>query len=147
MNTVKTTLIVIATIVGAYLLFDFVSGVYFAVQDKKHQQEAFHADLNLDSKIQELAKPLIGKKVKINSWDNATYKFLDVPVWRIYKQSTAGTLSNGDYVTLLDIDVDSNEGKNAKIRTKNGLVGYITYWYIDEFEEAKKIDPLLNTEK
>jgi hypothetical protein len=146
MKTVKATLIVIATIIGAYFLFDLVTGIFFAYQDSKAESESFTMGLELDSKIEELAKSYAGKKVNINSWDNSTNEYLEVPVWQIYKYNKVGSLRNGDKVTLLEVDINDSKGKKAKIRMKDGFEGYITYWYIDEFEEAKKLDPLLITE-
>lgn len=146
MKTVKTTLIVIATLVAVYLLFDFVTGVSSHYESSSRESAAMEAGLDLDDKIEELASKYKGKTVTINAWDKASGEYLEVPIWQIYKKNKVGSLMHGDKVTLLDVNIYSSDGKSAKIETADGSTGHITYWYISEFEEATAIDPVLNME-
>ncbi|MBF9252444.1 SH3 domain-containing protein [Pontibacter sp. 172403-2] len=144
MKTVKTTLIVVGTLVAVYFAFDFITGVYFYYQDSVAESEALESGLNLNSVLTDLGETYKGKTVTINSWDPASMEYLEVPLWQIYKYNKVGTLLNGDKVILLNVELYDSKGRCAKVRTADGYEGYITYWYIKEFSKAADIDPLLN---
>ena len=78
----------------------------------------------------------LGRKLTIDGYDPAVGDIIDpINLWENYDTRTyAGKLRHGEIVTLI-----RREGDGVFIQKKSGLRGWVTYFFIREFnEEAKK---------
>lgn len=76
------------------------------------------------------------RKLTIDGYDPAVGDIIDpINLWENYDTRTyAGKLRHGEIVTLI-----RREGDGVFIQKKSGLKGWVTYFFIKEFnEEAKK---------
>ena len=84
------------------------------------------------------------RKGIINAYDEASKGIIDpLNVWEKKEQSSLGKVVakvyHNEEVTLL-----RREGNRVYIETKGKVKGWITYWFIKEFQAEAKKDPLLN---
>lgn len=78
----------------------------------------------------------LGRKLTIDGYDPAVGDIIDpINLWENYDTRTyAGKLRHGEIVTLI-----RREGDRVFIQKKSGSRGWVTYFFIKEFnEEAKK---------
>ena len=130
MKTVKTTLIVVATLAAVYLIYDLITGASFHYQDASAESKAISDRLDRHMVWEGLAEQYKGEVVTISSRDYA-----EVPFWQIYRRNKVGSLQHGDTVTLLGIDLYHSEGYNAKVRRPDGFEGYVDLASIEELNE------------
>lgn len=84
------------------------------------------------------------RKGTINAYDEASKGLIDpLNVWEKKEQSSLGKVVakvyHNEEVTML-----KREGSRVYIETKGKVKGWITYWFIKEFQAEAKKDPLLN---
>ncbi len=122
-------------IVGFLLIIGFSSC-------KRSTQQQTHRDYDerLIQSLQTLEQKYADKKVRINTWDKKADAYLDIQVLNKDQQPTE-TLTIGDSVKFIGIDLESPAGIQAKIKLKNNDIGYIPYSKVEEFEPATHIDP------
>ncbi len=96
-------------------------------------------DAKLVKALQNLEHRYAGKKVRINTWDQKADAYLDLDVLDEDNQPTQ-TLTIGDSVQFVSLDLSQPDGIRAKIKAFNSN-GYIPYWKIEEFEPAISLDP------
>lgn len=105
------------------------------------------AENNYDEKLVKTLKRLenkyVDKKVRINTWDNKAGAYQDVQVLNEDNEKIS-TLTIGDSVKFIGIDLSQPDGIRAEIKLENNSRGYIPYWEVEEFEPALRIDPDLN---
>lgn len=104
------------------------------------QQSQPEYDENLVRSLQTLKQKYEDKKVRINTWDKKNKAYLDIQVLNEDHQAV-GTLTIGDSVKFVTIDMNRPEGIQAKIKLENNVTGYIPYAKVEEFEPATRIDP------
>jgi hypothetical protein len=78
----------------------------------------------------------LGRKLTVDGYDPAIGGIIDpINLWENYATRTyAGKLRHGEIVTLI-----RREGDGVFVQKKSGLRGWVTYFFIKEFnEEAKK---------
>ncbi|MVN22456.1 hypothetical protein [Mucilaginibacter arboris] len=105
-----------------------------------HQQTPPEYDTNLVHTLRKLEQRYADKKVRINTWDKKADAYQDIPVLDDDQQIT-GTLTIGDSVKFIAIDLGQPDGIRAAIKLPDNKTGYIQYWKIEEFEPAARIDP------
>ncbi len=78
--------------------------------------------------------PDYGKPLTIDGRDPATGDIIDpINLWENYETRTyAGKVSHGQQVYLV-----KREGDGVLIETKNGLRGWVTYFFIKEYKELE----------
>ena len=84
------------------------------------------------------------RKGIINAYDEASKGLIDpLNIWEKKEQSPLGKIVakvyHNEEVTML-----KREGIRVHIETKSKVRGWITYWFIKEFQAEAKKDPLLN---
>jgi len=126
------------------ILILLLAHLFFACKRSIHTQEHREYDNKLIHTLTKLEQKYADKKVRINTWDNKAGAYQDIRVLNDDGQSTTTTLTIGDSVKFMAIDVGKPDGIQAKIKLKNNVTGYIPYANIEEFESAAAIDPDLN---
>ena len=105
--------------------------------NKRKKEEVTQAIKKRASKVKDdEANAKDGRKVTIDAFDPATGDIIDpINLWGNYGTRTiAGKLKHGETVTMI-----RREGDGVFIQKKSGLRGWVTYFFIKEFnEEAKK---------
>lgn len=81
------------------------------------------------------------RKVRINTWNQSADAYQDIEILNNEEVSTKHTLTIGDSVQFISIDLNHNNGILAKIKFKNNNIGFIPYSYVEEFEPAIAVDP------
>lgn len=130
MKTVKTTLIVVATLVAVYLIYDLITATSSTYLEASAENEAISDHLDQRMAWEELATKYKEKPVTITSGGQLT-----APFWQIYQYNKVGSLQHGDKVTLLELDLYHSEGPNVKVRQKDGSEGYVDIAHIIELNE------------
>ncbi len=114
--------------------------VFFACKRSIHQQTQREYDTRLVAALQKLAQKYADKKVRINTWDKKADAYQDFMIVNDEEQLTE-TLTIGDSVQFIAIDLSQPDGIRAEIKSQNDKTGYIPYFKIEEFEPAVLIDP------
>lgn len=97
-------------------------------------------DAKLVRALQKLEHKYADKKVRINTWDKKTEAYQDIRILD-EDQQLSETLTIGDSVQFVAIDLSQSDGIRAEIKFQNNHSGYIPYFKIEEFEPAIKLDP------
>jgi len=126
------------------ILILLLAHLFFACKRSIRSQAHREYDNKLIHTLTKLEQKYADKKVRINTWDNKAGAYLDIRVLNDDGQFTTTTLTIGDSVKFMAIDVGKPDGIQAKIKLKNNVTGYIPYANIEEFESAAAIDPDLN---
>ncbi|MDO6388993.1 hypothetical protein Q4E40_02555 [Pontibacter sp. BT731] len=132
MKTVKTTLIVVATLVVLYLVYDFVTGTATAYQQATAQDKALQQEADFKASLSALGENHKGKEVMIVAWSEAVQNYIEVPAYQVYKSHKTGSFRHGDKVTLLAVDLYNPDGINAKVRDADGMEYHVDYQHIKE---------------
>jgi len=142
MKTVKTTLIVLVTLVGVFIIVFFLIAAFQGYSDKKKQQEQFDAHVSHNIVLDSLVKTYINKEVTLGAEDINENK---VPIYKEeYDKSVITNEITLTKVTLLDVDVYNKEGSIAKIFYKGNLtqsteIGFVSCKNILEFQKANDL--------
>lgn len=87
--------------------------------------------------------PKYPRKANINAYDEASKGLIDpINVWEKKERpggKVVAKVYHNEEVTML-----RREGDKVYIETKGKVKGWITYWFIKEFQAEAKKDPLLN---
>ncbi len=113
---------------------------FFACKRSISQQTNREYDTRLVQVLKKLEHRYTDKKVRVNTWDPKLDAYQDLPVLD-EESSTVETLTIGDSVQFVGLDLSQPDGIRAKILTQNQKTGYIPYWKVEEFEPAVRIDP------
>ncbi len=119
-----------------------VDSLYYSDQDKIDSYNKSKRDEALRKKAQADKKPKstnrtinkdYGRQLTIDGWDPASKSVIDpLNLWKDYQSRTyAGKVRHGEIVTLV-----KREGDGVLIETKSGLRGWITYFFIKEYNES-----------
>ena len=123
-----------------FLFVFFIALGFLACKRSIHLQTQREYDTRLVSKLRLLEKKYADKKVRINTWDKEADAYHDLQVVDEDEQKTE-TLTIGDSVKFVAIDVSQADGIRAEIKLQNNSKGFIPYSKIEEFEPAIEIDP------
>lgn len=99
-------------------------------------------DAKLVKVLRKLEHRYAEKKIRINTWDQKSDAYLDLPVLN-EDNKTIQTLTIGDSVEFTGLDLSQPDGIRAVIKVQNNM-GFIPYWKIEELESATKFDPDLH---
>jgi hypothetical protein len=122
------------------ILFFFITLGFLACKRSMHQQLQREYDAKLVRVLKKLEQKYADKKVRINTWDKKADAYLDILVSNEDEQA-AETLTIGDSVQFISIDLSQTDGIRAEIKLQNNSMGYIPYSKVEEFEPATRIDP------
>lgn len=143
MKTVKTTIIVLLTLFGVFLLIFFGSAIISAINKvnaERNTQANMDVQFSITDKLDSLSKNCKGEKVIIRTEYNSRHgDYFTVPVYKGLDDDLgelAGNVHNGDNAEVLSI-----EPYSKKVRIVSGsTVGYIPYYYINEYAKIAKLD-------
>lgn len=113
---------------------------FFACKRSIPQQTNREYDAKLVQVLRKLEHHYTDKKVRINTWDSKLDAYQDLPVLD-EESRTVETLTIGDSVQFVGLDLSQSDGIRAKILIQDQKTGYIPYWKVEEFEPAMRIDP------
>ncbi len=139
MKTVKTTLIVLATLVGVFIIVFFLIAAFQGYSDKKKKQEQFDARVSHDVILDSLVKIYKNKEVTLSAEDINENK---IPIYREeYDKTVITNEITLTKVTLLDADIYNKKESIAKISYKDNLTQSIKYGFVScknilEFQKA-----------
>ncbi|MGI4021086.1 MAG: hypothetical protein ACRYFA_06240 [Janthinobacterium lividum] len=97
-------------------------------------------DVSLVRALQKLERKYANKKVRINTWEKQTDAYQDIQILD-ENEKLSETLTIGDSVQFIAIDLSQSDGIRAEIKLQNAHTGYIPYFKVEEFEPATKLDP------
>ncbi|RYX80957.1 hypothetical protein EON73_05085 [bacterium] len=102
-----------------------------------------HTSREYDAKLVQTLKKLehryADKKIRINTWDQKSDAYLDLPVLN-EDNKTIQTVTIGDSIVFTGLDLSQSDGIRAAVKIQNNT-GFIPYWKIEEFEPAMQFDP------
>lgn len=122
-----------------WLIVFFTLG-FFACKRSIHHQTNREYDAKLVQVLRKLEHQYADKKVRINTWDQKLDAYQDLSVLDD-ESKTADTLTIGDSVEFVGLDLSQPDGIRAKILIQDHKTGYIPYFKVEEFEPAMRIDP------
>lgn len=123
-----------------YLLSCVLLIGFFACKRSISSQSKREYEPKLVAELQKLEQKYAGKKVRINTWDKQNDAYTDIQVTDENKQLSR-TLTIGDSVELINIDLSKSDGIRAIIKIQDTVTCLIPYSKIEEFEPAIKYDP------
>lgn len=140
MKVVKNTLIVIATLIGVFLLIFFGSAMFSAVSEVTERSNAQKAKYTFEDKLDSLSKQLYGKKVKVLQFrENANVLLYETSFPDI--GGIKATLTPGDEVKIICDTIGTRP--RFKVRWHK-RVGYINYYFLPGGDALVNFDPDLN---
>jgi len=113
---------------------------FFACKRSIHLQTNREYDDKLVKVLRKLEHRYADKKVRVNTWDPKLDAYQDLSVLD-EESRTVETLTIGDSVKFVGLDLSQTDGIRAKILIQDQKTGYIPYWKVEEFEPAMRIDP------
>lgn len=122
------------------MLILFLSCFFFACK-RSNTKLKRDFDPKLIKTLNKLAHQYADKKVRINTWNKNMDAYQDIEILNDNELPTKQTLTIGDSVQFISIDLNHTDVILAKIKYKNKNVGYVPYSYVEEFEPATAIDP------
>lgn len=119
----------------------FLSSLFFACKRSNSQHLHREYDTKLVQTLNKLKQKYANKKVRVNTWKKKENAYQDIIILDEEGLPSKQTLTIGDSVQLLSIDLNQTDGIRAKIKSKTNLTGYIPYQNVEEFEPATTVDP------
>lgn len=123
-----------------YILVCFLTLGFLSCKRSRQHQTKREYDARLVRILQKLEHKYADKKVRINTWDKKTDAYQDIQILD-ENQQLSETLTIGDSVLFVAIDLSQSDGIRAEIKLENNHTGFIPYFKIEEFEPAIKSDP------
>lgn len=123
-----------------FIVFIFFTLGFLSCKRSMQHQTNREYDAKLVRTLQKLEHKYANKKVRINTWDKKSDAYQDIQILD-NNEKLSETLTIGDSVQFVAIDLSQSDGIRAEIKLQNNHTGFIPYFKIEEFEPAIRFDP------